>query len=114
MTGESSYVHGAADVPLLGEAVGAHFARSAARWADRTALVVREQNVRWSYAELDARVDAFAAGLLALGLEPGDIHLNISSPGWAKHWYYCQSTRFFSWCFRYQRIDQGGSICSFL
>ena len=79
MTGELSYVHGASDVPLLGETIGAHFARSAARWPDRTALVVREQGVRWSYAELDAQVDAFAAGLLALGLEPGD-RVGIWSP----------------------------------
>ena len=79
MTGELSYVHGASDVPLLGETIGAHFARSAARWPDRTALVVRDQCVRWSYAELDAEVDAFAAGLLALGLEPGD-RVGIWSP----------------------------------
>ncbi len=79
MTGELSYVHGASDVPLLGETIGAHFDRSAARWPDRTALVVREQGVRWSYAELDAQVDAFAAGLLALGLEPGD-RVGIWSP----------------------------------
>jgi len=24
-----------------------------------------------------------------LGLEPGDVHLNISSPGWAKHAWSC-------------------------
>ena len=41
--------------------------RAVARWPDRPALIVREQDVRWSYAELDAQVDAFAAGLLALG-----------------------------------------------
>ena len=79
MSGELSYVHGASDVPLLGETVGAHFARTVARWPDRAALVVREQGVRWSYAELDAQVDAFAAGLLALGLEPGD-RVGIWSP----------------------------------
>ncbi len=43
-----------------------------ARWGDRPGLVVRSQNVRWSYAELGARADAFAAGLLALGLQPGE------------------------------------------
>ena len=48
-----SYVHGACDVPLIGETIGVHFARAAARWADRPALIVREQGVRWSYAELD-------------------------------------------------------------
>ena len=78
MTG-LSYVHGASDVPLLGETVGAHFDRAAALWPDRRALIVREQGVRWSYAELQAQVDAFAAGLLALGLEPGD-RVGIWSP----------------------------------
>ncbi len=43
-----------------------------ARWGDRPGLVVRSQGVRWSYAELGARADGFAAGLLALGLQPGD------------------------------------------
>ena len=67
-----SYVHGAIDTPLIGETIGNHFGRAVARWGDRPALIVRQQGVRWSYAELGARVDAFAAGLLALGLEPGD------------------------------------------
>ncbi|MSQ20174.1 MAG: AMP-binding protein [Betaproteobacteria bacterium] len=67
-----SYVHGAVDTPLIGETIGNHFARSVVRWGERPALIVRQQGVRWSYAELGARVDALAAGLLALGLEPGD------------------------------------------
>ena len=79
MTTPLSYVHGACDVPLLGETIGAHFQRAAARWPDRAALIVREQAIRWTYAELDAHSDAFAAGLLALGLEPGD-RVGIWSP----------------------------------
>lgn len=67
-----SYVHGAVATPLLGETIGTHFDRTVARWGDCPGLIVRQQGVRWSYAELGARVDAFAAGLLALGLEPGD------------------------------------------
>jgi fatty-acyl-CoA synthase len=67
-----SYVHGASDVPLLGETIGDFFDRAAARWGGREALVVRHQNIRWTYGELAKRVDALAAGLLALGLEPGD------------------------------------------
>ena len=54
MTGKLSYVHGGSDVPLLGETVGAHFQRAAARWPDRPALIVREQAIRWTYAELRA------------------------------------------------------------
>ena len=74
-----SYAHGASDLPLIGETIGAHFDGVAARWAERDALIVRHQKVRWSYAELKRRVDAFAAGLLALGLEPGD-RVGIWSP----------------------------------
>ncbi len=68
---EPSYVHGACVTPLLGETLGTSFDRTVARWGDRPALIVRG-GVRWSYAELRDRAEAFAAGLLALGLEPGD------------------------------------------
>ncbi|MBV9112475.1 MAG: AMP-binding protein [Hyphomicrobiales bacterium] len=74
-----SYVHGASSVPLIGETIGTHFDQVASRWSERDALVVRHQNLRWSYGELQRRVDAFAAGLLALGLETGD-RVGIWSP----------------------------------
>ena len=74
-----SYVHGASIVRLIGETLGAHFDRAVARWRDELALVVRHQQVRWSYGELGRRVEDFAAGLLALGLEPGD-RVGIWSP----------------------------------
>ena len=67
-----SYAHGASSANLLGQTLGANFDSAAERWADREALVVRHQNLRWSYNDLKMRVDAFAAGLLSLGLEPGD------------------------------------------
>jgi len=67
-----SYVHGARDLPLLGETLGQNLDRTAARVPDHPALIVRSQGVRWSYAELVRRAEAFAAGLLALGLERGD------------------------------------------
>ena len=74
-----SYVHGASDKPLLGETLGVNFDAAAGKWADRDALIVRHQNVRWTYGDLQRQVDAFAAGLLALGLEPGD-RIGIWSP----------------------------------
>jgi fatty-acyl-CoA synthase len=74
-----SYTQGASAVPLIGDTIGAHFDKAVERWADRPALIVTQQNVRWTYAELNARVDAFAAGLLALGLAPGD-RVGIWSP----------------------------------
>jgi len=74
-----SYVHGASAVPLIGDTIGVHFDRAVARWPESEALVVRHQGVRWTYRELQRQVEAFAAGLLALGLEPGD-RVGIWSP----------------------------------
>jgi len=74
-----SYVHGVSDTPLIGDTIGVHFDKVAERWSDRDALIVRQQNIRWSYRELKAKVDALAAGLLALGLAPGD-RVGIWSP----------------------------------
>jgi fatty-acyl-CoA synthase len=67
-----SYVSGVSSVPLIGETIGEHFDRAAARWSNLEALVVRHQNIRWTYGELKQRVDDLAAGMIALGLEPGD------------------------------------------
>lgn len=79
VTQVQSYVHGARDVELIGQTVGASFDQTVARWGDRPGLIVRQQGVRWSYRELAQRVDALAAGLLELGLEPGD-RVGIWSP----------------------------------
>ena len=78
-----SYVHGASNEPLKGQTVGACFDESAARWPDREALIVGHQNVRWTYAELRERVDAFAAGLSSLGLETGS-RVGIWAPNCAE------------------------------
>ena len=80
---ELSYVHGACDRPLIGKTVGVLFDDICAAHPDQLALIVRHQGVRWTYADLKARVDAFAAGLLALGLNPGD-RLGIWAPNCAE------------------------------
>jgi fatty-acyl-CoA synthase len=67
-----SYSHGTFDTPLLGDTIGAHFERTAARFADRDAVVSRHQDRRLTYAELDAAIDAVASGLLRAGCEVGD------------------------------------------
>ncbi|MBV8576667.1 MAG: AMP-binding protein [Acetobacteraceae bacterium] len=74
-----SYIHGASEAPFIGETIGVHFDRIADRFGQRDALIVRHQQVRWTYRELKERVDAFAAGLVALGLKRGD-RIGIWSP----------------------------------
>ena len=67
-----SYVCGVGTEPLLYKTVGATLEDAAARWGEREALIVRHQNIRWTYRELDEAADRLAAGLLHLGLAPGD------------------------------------------
>ena len=66
-----SYASGTSDVPLIGATIGVQFDTAVARWGERDALIVRQQDIRWSWVDLKERVDAFAAGLMDLGLEPG-------------------------------------------
>src|SRR5256885_2741024 len=74
-----SYVHGASGTAFIGDTIGVHFDRIVERFGERDALIVRHQQIRWTYRELKERVDAFAAGLLALGLKRGD-RIGIWSP----------------------------------
>jgi fatty-acyl-CoA synthase len=66
-----SYVCGTADAPLLGETIGRSLEKATKRWGDREALVSSSHGVRWTWQELTERVEALAAGFIALGLEPG-------------------------------------------
>lgn len=68
----SSYVHGAHHVPLIGETIGAYLESIAQRFGASEALVIPHQDVRWSYEQFNQRVTRLAAGLLRLGLQPGD------------------------------------------
>ena len=74
-----SHVRGPDHPPLINETIGVHFDQIVERFPDNEALVVCHQRIRWTYRELQRRVDDFAAGLLALGLEPGD-RIGIWSP----------------------------------
>ncbi|GLU48924.1 (2,3-dihydroxybenzoyl)adenylate synthase [Nocardiopsis ansamitocini] len=53
-----------------GETLGAFLRERAERFADRPAVV--GDGRRWTYADLDARVDRLATGLSRLGLDRGD------------------------------------------
>jgi fatty-acyl-CoA synthase len=74
-----SYVHGASEVPLLGETIGENLRRVVERVGDSEALVVRQQGYRASYAELWEQTGQAARGLLARGVRKGD-RVGIWSP----------------------------------
>ena len=71
-TKAGSYVCGIADAPLLGDTIGTSLDNAARRWGNREALVSPSHSVRWTWKEFAERVDALAAGFLALGLERGE------------------------------------------
>ena len=79
MTQVLSYAHGVTGAPLIGETIGVHFDRTVQRWGAEPALISRQQGIAWSWRELGEKVDAFAAGLVALGLKPGE-RVGIWSP----------------------------------
>jgi fatty-acyl-CoA synthase len=83
MTGALSHVRGATTPPLLEETIGQALDAAAARWGDEIALISPPQSIRWTFRELAQRADAFAAGLIARGLEPGD-RIGIWSPNCAE------------------------------
>ena len=67
-----SYVHGAANVPLLGETIGANLRRTVERHPDRDALVVPFQGFRASYRQLWDLTTRLARALIARGIARGD------------------------------------------
>lgn len=78
-----AYVNGLSTRPLIGETIGRYFDAICAAHADNPALIVRHQAIRWTYGELKQRVDAFAAGLLTLGLSSRD-RIGIWAPNCAE------------------------------
>ena len=74
-----SYVHGAGDVPLLGEPIFQNLRRTAERFGQREALVVAHQNHRSTYSELIEQCELIARGLMARGVRKGD-RVGIWSP----------------------------------
>jgi fatty-acyl-CoA synthase len=66
-----SYARGDA-IPLLDRTISQTLRDRAAAHPDHQALIVRHQNARFTWAELDAEVTRVGRGLAGLGLKPGD------------------------------------------
>jgi fatty-acyl-CoA synthase len=74
-----AYAHGASELPLIAETIGRNLERTAERVPDSDALISCHQDLRLTYGQFNAAVDALAGGLLAAGLEPGD-RVGVWSP----------------------------------
>jgi fatty-acyl-CoA synthase len=70
-------------MPLSADTLGQCLDRTIARFPQREALVVRHQGIRWTWEEFGRRVDALAAGLVSLGLQPGE-RVGIWAPNCAE------------------------------
>jgi len=69
--GNLSYSQGVGTAPLVGLTVGELLDRTAARYPERPALIVRHQNQRYTYHEFRREVERAARGLLRLGIQKG-------------------------------------------
>lgn len=78
-TSHAAYVCGTSDAPLRYQTIGDALTETASLHGDREALVVPHQNIRMTWAALDAAVTELARGFLDLGLAPGD-RVGIWSP----------------------------------
>ena len=67
-----SYTSGTSDTPLLGLTIGDLFDQSAENYPDHLALIVRQQQIRLTYRQLQEQVNQCAKGLMHLGLQKGE------------------------------------------
>ena len=74
-----SYVIGTSDNPLIFKTIGSLLDEAATNYASKSAIVVRHQDVRLTYSELNELVNCVAGNLLSRGIEPGD-RVGIWSP----------------------------------
>jgi fatty-acyl-CoA synthase len=84
----AAIAQGPTDTPLLEETIGDNLAATVARFPDREALVVPHQDIRQTWSEFAATVDAVAKGLMGTGIAKGD-RVGMWSPNYAE-WVYIQ------------------------
>jgi fatty-acyl-CoA synthase len=67
-----SYTCGISEKPLLGITIGELFDDTVAKFPDNEALIVRHQNIRYSYKTFQEKVNECAKAFLAIGIKKGD------------------------------------------
>jgi fatty-acyl-CoA synthase len=67
-----SYVHGASDIPLLGQTIGANLKNTVEKFPHQEALICVHQNYRATYQEFYNQTTAVAKALIFLGAKAGD------------------------------------------
>ncbi len=60
------------DVPLIEATIGDFFDAIVHKYSERMALVSRHQNIRWTYKQLQQKVNQLASAIIEMGLEIGD------------------------------------------
>jgi fatty-acyl-CoA synthase len=67
-----SYYCGESNAQIIYQTIGNYFDFICAKFPDNEALVVRHQQIRWTYRQFQQAVDRLATGLLKLEIAPGD------------------------------------------
>ncbi|XP_053960303.1 medium-chain acyl-CoA ligase ACSF2, mitochondrial-like [Anastrepha ludens] len=80
-----AHLHHIGKSPLVYRNVGQQLERAAAKYGSAESIVSCHEKKRYTYQSLLEEVDRAAAGLLKLGLKPGD-HVGIWAPN-NMHWY---------------------------
>jgi len=78
-----SYTSGTSDTPLLGLTIGDQFDETTTLYPDQPALISRQQNIRFTYRQLQEQVNQCAKGLMHLGVQKGQ-RIGIWSPNRAE------------------------------
>ena len=80
---QKSYVSGTSEKSLLGKTIGEMFNEISDKYPGKEALIVKHQDVRWTYEEFRGKVDQCALALIEFGINKGD-RVGIWSPNCAE------------------------------